>query len=191
MARIYKKKVDIATSYNGTHTHTIGNVTTHEMQMTVLLFRHMGWTTSLLFFSIFYTSKSIEEIILDWTGKSRNGRSKVCVQCYFVTLTVMTSTMKTLFETHTKNSVKIKIRHYRDCVFSVFDDIVYRTKTLASNNKKHVFCPKLINRYFRQEMTTAVPVRLAWRSAVDSLNDFGKFSTDQTNHICVRNWMDY
>jgi hypothetical protein len=65
---------------------------------------------------------------------------------------------------HTKkHNVKIKIRHYRDCVFSVFDDIVYRTKTLASNNnKKHVFPKKLINRYyFRQEMTTTVSVRLA------------------------------
>lgn len=56
------------------------------MQMTVLLFRHMGiWTTSL--FILYIQINRIRDNGLDWTGKSRNGRSKsLCVQCYFVTL---------------------------------------------------------------------------------------------------------
>ena len=134
--------------------------------MTVLLFRHMGYGRPA---SLFFTSKSIvlRDNGLDWTGKSRNERSKsLCVQCYFVTLNNndLVHDEDLVRNMHTKkHNVKIKIRHYRDCVFSVFDDIVYRTKTLASNNnKKHVFPKKLINRYyFRQEMTTTVSVRLA------------------------------
>ena len=115
--------------------------------MTVLLFRHMGYGRPA---SLFFTSKSIvlRDNGLDWTGKSRNGRSKsLCVQCYFVTLTIImtSSTMKTLFETCTQKKTTSRSK------FVTIEIVCLVSLTISSTAqkllrviiiKKHVF-PKI------------------------------------------------